>query len=902
MSSSTTTRKSSVRPWRKDSTKPLHNPLIPEEYLDIGTQRTIVSALFVAIQAYKLYDLFAGRQNASAYHSDIFFVIKFGLIEAIFLTILPVLRIPWLTFTNTITLALIVVLTGINLVLSVSSTLSASSIFLGIWKTFFDTELTISGKRVRSRDLFDSASHLSGRHTVHILPESTALFNPQLKSFCLENSYSEVFVPIRLNATEPIFIQLNSYDLDTHEMTVHNFTKKEIKKLRMHAAPERLDDPRLSYYALPVSQPGLYRVTKITDVSNLNIRLYRSDVLVSRCPSAFISSGMDADGTHRCVGDVDVPKISVDGVPPLKVKYSKSVKGIEKTISVQSVSPKFANAPQFPASGKQAFFWKNNESLAWAASQSVEVEMDTALGTTGDWVYYIEEVEDALGNVVNYTQIFNNHENPRLLYSKSLAYGFTVHPRPQISFKGCSPENPIKLRKGSTTRLPVVIKDVDISDGPFKVGIEHAPLEDSVDSNPEYGFVHNFTRLVDSITVKDSGMYKLQDFGGNFCKGTVLEPATCLVYVPPEPSIKVEFSSLEDKCAGPVGVTADISLSGSPPFIVNYRMIRDNVVIRNEYKTISQTREKLEFKPPSAGTYKYEFYRLGDDVYKNIELNDVQYSTDQTIRALASASFVQPDLKRKCCSGDTFDLQVKLSGIPPFKLNYEIIYGASKRTSYTKSGIAAHTLDITTPPLKQGGPYTVSLVSVEDSHGCLTSLNERDINIDVRRQRPAADFLPIDGSLKVKTLEGRTVGLPLKLSGEGPWEITYRYEKPDGTSVDKKITKRKSNGEFIHVNEKGIYSLLSVSDAYCPGDISGSKPLDISWVEKPRLSLVNSTLLAVEGANTYERRPICENEEDVLELGLTGEYCFIISFYYSNFFQDHHHSPFTTMLLAHDRT
>ena len=873
MSSSATTRRSSVRPWRKDSSTPLNNPLIPEEYLDIGTQRTIVSALFVAIQAYKIFDLVSRRQSTSALqdHSDIFFVIKFGFIEGAFLCLLPVLRIPWLTFTNTITLALVIILTFINLFLSVTSAFSISTIFLGIWKTFFDSELTMSGKRVRSRDLFDSHSHLSGRHTVQILPESTALFNPSLQSFCLENSYSEVFIPVRLNATEPIFIQLNSYDLTTQEKTVHNFTKKEIKKLKMINPPEKLQDPRLSYYALPVSKAGLYRITEIVDVSNLNIRLYRSDVLVSRCPSAFIYSGTDADGSHRCVGDVDVPKISVDGVPPLKVKYSKSVKGKETTITVQSVNPQNFSTSHFPASGKSTFFWKNNEPLSWASSQSVEIEMDTALSTTGDWVYYIDEVEDALGNVVNYTKIHHNRENPRLLYSKSLAYGFMVHPRPQISFKGCSPENPIKLRKGSSTRLPIIINEVDVNDGPFKAEFEHSPLEDSVDSNPQYSFSHNFTKLAGSISVKDSGMYKMLEFEGNYCKGTVLEPASCLVYVPPEPSIKVEFASVEDKCAGPVGVTADISLSGTPPFLVNYRMIRDNMIIKNEYKTISQTREKLEFKPSSAGQYKYEFYRLGDDVYKNIDLRGAEYSTEQTIRALAGASFVDADYKRKCCSGDSINFQVKLNGIPPFKLNYEIIYGASKRTSYSKTDITETSLSISTPPLKQGGPYTVSLVSVEDSHGCITTLNEKDINIDVRRQRPAAEFLPLDGSMQLKTLEGRNIGLPLKLSGEGPWDITYRHQKEDGTVVDKSSTMRRSNGEVIRVNEKGIYSLVSVKDAYCPGDVRGSKPFDISWVERPHLFVINSTLLEADGLN-FERRAICENDEDVLELGLTGAY------------------------------
>lgn len=871
MSSSSTTRKSATRPWRKESAKPLYNPLLPEEYLDIGTQRTLVTAAFVAIQAYKIFDLVARSRSTSigGEHSDIFFVVKYFVIESAFLLLLPVLRIPWLTFTNATTMALILLLTFVNLFLSVSSMLSVSAIFMAIWKSFFDSEFDISGKRVRSRDLFDSHSHLSGSHIVRILPESTALFNPTLDSFCLESSYSEVFVPIRLNATEPIFIQMDGYDLNTQELTVHNFTKKDIKKFAMPAAPEKLEDSRLSYYALPISKPGLYRITKITDKSQLNIRLYRSDVLVSRCPSAFISSGTETDGSHRCVGDVDVPRISVDGVPPLKVKYSKSVRGQEKTITVQSVNSESANTSHTPTAG-QGFYWKKGDSLSWASSQAVEIEMDTALSTTGEWIYYIDEVEDALGNVVSYTKKYNNREDPRVLFSKSLAYGFTVHSRPQISFKGCSPENPIKIRKGATARLPISIQGIDASEGPFRAEFEHSTLTDSFESDLQSNFHHNFTNLVDSLIAKDAGMYTMLDLEGQYCKGTVIEPATCLVYVPPEPSVVVKFESLEDKCAGSVGVVADLSLSGTPPFRVLYRTHKDGKLVNSGHKDIAQTREKIEFKPKDAGTYRYEFFSLSDNVYQSIGLGGPSFSTEQTVRALASASFVQPERKHKCCAGDSIDFSVNLHGLPPFKLDYEITHG-SKRTEYSVKDIQDTRLDLSTPALGHGGPYTISLVSVQDSHGCVTPLNEKDLNIDVRRQRPAAAFLPYDGSMSIKTLEGRGVGLPLKLSGEGPWDVTYRHTKPDGTTVERKETKRQSNGETIRVQDNGVYSLVSVRDAYCPGDVQKSEQFDVNWIERPQLSLVNSSLLFEANDNVYERRAICENEDDVLELGLSGK-------------------------------
>lgn len=877
-------RKSSIKPWRKEfAVKTGNEPLISEDYIDAGSQRLIATSIFVLIQAYKIWDIFFSHHwGPSGDYSNIFFLAKYLIMEGLFLSILPIFKIPWLTFNTHVTFLIFSILLILNFSLATISLSYISTIILGIWKTLFDREVSISGSRVRQRDVFDSSSHLSGKYIVQILPESTALLNPLKQSFCLEQTYSEISIPVRFNATNPVLIQLNRYDFNTMEISTTNYTKKQLKKLRIDTQIEKLNDNRISYYNLPINKPGLYRLAQVVDSSGLNIRLFRSDVIVPRCPSAYIFSGREKGNSHLCIGDVDLPKISVDGVPPLTVKYSKLVRNEETTYSVQSVNPENPMQQALRVS-KNGYYWNGQESLNWASTQSLEIEMDTALSKTGDWVYFINEVEDALGNVVDYNKIYNNRENPKLLFSKSLGYGFEVHQRPQISFKDCSSQKPLKLKRNGVASLNAFIT-ADSNSGPFEVKFEHLPLEDSTDSGSYYTFEKNFTNTLNQIQIKEAGIYKITSLQGQYCKGTVFEPSACLVYVPPEPAINVTFEDIEDKCAGPVGVTAEISLTGTPPFKVHYRTKKDGVVIKNQILPLSQTRETISFKPLEAGTYTYEFYRIDDSIYYNVDTRKQPgLSKNQVIKSLARAKF-QNTGKKQACSGDSIELPVEIYGDPPFKLNYEIFHGSSKKTRYSESDISTNKFIIKTPALTKGGIYTVSLVSIENSKGCVTNLKEPDAIIDVSRMRPTAGFVPINDKFAIKTLEGSTVRIPTKFSGQGPWTIVYSFVDENGKERKETATMNRSNGEFINVSNRGIYTIESVRGAYCPGEITKDNKFTVEWIDRPTLSVFSPegfNKMEKIGERHYRKQPICEQEEDVLELALAGAPPFTI--YYDIF-------------------
>jgi nucleoporin POM152 len=220
---------------------------------------------------------------------------------------------------------------------------------------------------------------------------------------------------------------------------------------------------------------------------------------------------------------------------------------------------------------------------------------------------------------------------------------------------------------------------------------------------------------------------------------------------------------------------------------------------------------------------------------------------------------------------------VKLAGSSPFKLTYEIVHDGSKRTEYAIKDIESDSVEIASPPFKSGGKYTIALVTVQDSNGCKTSLNAPEAIVEVRRQRPTAGFLSIDGSMNVKVLEGENIGLPLRLSGEGPWNVTYKYTATQNTSTKESIVEEttigidRPNGGLINVNREGQYTLSGVHDAYCPGEVKKSEVFHVNWFAKPGMSIVNTPAMSSIGNNVFERKAICEGDEDAIELSLKGK-------------------------------
>lgn len=701
---------------------------------------------------------------------------------------------------------------------------------------------------------------------------SSAKLNPDGKCYCLGPASPTVNIPIRVNGSTPLSIQIGRIDFKTSELFITDIKERETKRLIKGA--RRDDDPEILDINYTVKEPGLYRLHRIKDISGLDVKKYRSEALVVNCPQAKIVSAAST-AKDRCTGDLSDFSLSVEGLAPLKVKYARNIihptmRGKPTVFSVQSVQPENFESPFLGNSQKNKIQLVEEGAgvdISWANNQVVTIPLNESLASAGEWVYSVDEVEDACGNSISYSKALD--EGDRNFKQGGLVHAFSVHPRPRISFDSCGPHNPFDLAKGKTGSLPIRFEN-GYSDLPYNIQYTFteagsATLGETQSEGEQKDVIIKYNS--DTINVKSPGLYALKSVSSKFCSGDIMEPSTCTVITPPEPSLSMTHDEILDKCtASSIGLTIDLTLVGTPPFTLRYRIIKDNQVISKTPIRVDRTRHQLRFTPDEAGHYVYEFYSLDDKTYDGIQLDYKTLRAEQTVKPLAGANFLDSRIKKPCID-ESVEYKVKMIGTAPWKLNWDLIY-SGKKTRYTEENIMDSVYTIKTPQLTKGGKYSLALATVEDVNGCKIFL-ESEAQIDVRLARPTVRFAPVEGKMSILALEGKTVKLPLRMTGEGPWSVTVRNNAAPESKRDQTLTFRKQNAEMT-VSQATSYELLDVRDDYCPGVVEEkAKTFDVQWIPRPSLKIQTSPATTLEGSK-FVRNDVCEGDEDSIELNFTG--------------------------------
>jgi len=177
------------------------------------------------------------------------------------------------------------------------------------------------------------------------------------------------------------------------------------------------------------------------------------------------------------------------------------------------------------------------------------------------------------------------------------------------------------------------------------------------------------------------------------------------------------------------------------------------------------------------------------------------------------------------------------------------------------------------PAFDVAGQHVVSLVNITDANGCTKELEARDYTVDVRRDRPTAFFLTDNEPVRtVEVTEGSSVKLPIGLTGEGPWTVSYYNVEAGERSL---VTRRFDNANAeIEVRNVGHYDLLRVDDAICRGDVLKPQFL-VKWLDKPSLSIPKDQAVDI-GRNIFERTAVCQHASDSIDIEFNGSgpfYC-----------------------------
>lgn len=823
-------------------------PVISVQILDAATQRIYVAVAYALLSIWRLYDWWNVRDELE---STWYFLKWLGL-DAVFFVAVPGLRIPWLEWSFSTSAGLILLHVVADAMLMFHIPIPVTSWLAALVKVFYNREISISERRVNPADILHNSSLILGKQIIHILPEGSAMLNPDQKAFCLDEKHRTIDLPIRINQTTPILIELLRTDPETSTsevLTINSRQAKLLKKSAEKAAKLNPEDPRVLMY--PIKKTGIYQLEKVVDESKLEVQRRRMDVLVPECPRAIVTT----EQPEKCLGDLSEVFLDVIGIPPFSVKYSKQVNYRESSSSSQSIHPADVISPLRNRDTSHALMSVTDKGdLTWARIRSMKVPINEQLGESGEWSYRIEEVYDGLGNAVFY------EEKGR---TKDTEQKFSVHNRPVLSLAECDSDTMLKVAKEDSIELPVLLNFPQPPDTFRPIFLNYSFVPEENLEAPRQDRTYKMSKAYQRPRVRQPGRYTLNSVASEHCSGVVSEPSSCLLINPPEPDLRIKAENISDQCAGrPIGLSVDLDMIGTPPFRLLYSTSKDGVV-QPRWITIDGLRRQMDLRPKEAGFYTYRFLEIKDAVYDSISLKPKELVLTQDVRPPANVVFKSLE-RRTACLDDQISVDLGLLGDAPWTVEYDIVHNGQRKGSTAQSD--QNQVQIITPKLSRGGEHSIVFRGVQDKSRCRTSLNEQ-IKIDVRPERPRAAFGLNGRERSASVLEGEWVGLPLRLQGIAPWKVEYVREG-DSEGKIRQQTVHDPNA-ILRVNEAGVFKLVNVHDT-CPGTVDATANIfSVSWIARPAMTLIGTGLTA-EGKQQYRKEAICLGDEDTVSLELKG--------------------------------
>ncbi|CAI4048380.1 Pom152p SKDI_13G2590 [Saccharomyces kudriavzevii IFO 1802] len=870
-------------------------PLISTDVLEISKQRTFAVILFLMIQCYKIYDLVILKSGLPLtgllfknYRFN--FVSKYFIIESLFLYVLPSFNIPKLIFRPWMVYLQILTMTALNIFISSDRELILISLIMTTWRKLHTKELSVTGTSIDHRRIVDSSAHFKGALTIKILPENTAMFNPLHESYCLPMDtnlfkFNSVDVPIRINSTEEIdYIELEYRDLYTNVAEQRSLTKKDFKvinnpKILLKKENTVLktnkkdfeEDSTIRYLSLTLNDIGFYQIKKIVDSKKLNLKIYQSHLIVSYCPSASITGTGSND---RCIGDSDNVSLEIQGVPPMRLAYSKIVNGQAFSYVDSSLQPEYFESPLQSSKPKQSFTQDELNDLKWGRNQPVNINLDSSITQDGKYAYKIDKLIDGLGNVVDFTDF------PEELKKRhGLSYDFNVHGIPRAAL-----EERFDSKSPTKRSIAIVLEEIKswASDIPYVISLSYVDAQDKSKKDM------NIT--TDSLTkvfqADLPGTYNLEYVESKFCSGVIVGKSNVIVTMPVAPTMEVKSFPILDQCVGQVGLNFELSFTGAPPYYYNTKIYKLENGERKLYDakryTSEGTRNHFSYSPSKEGNYEIVFDNVSNKLFTEpIKLEPVRDYTFKTSMRVKPSAALKLHHDLKLCLGDHSSVPVALKGQGPFTLTYDIIETfSSKRNTFEVEDIKINEYVIKTPDFTTGGDYILSLVSIKDSSGCLVGLSQPDARIKVRRDIPSATFNFFEPVKEVKIKHGSVTEIPLKLSGEGPFAVKFKHMDYNGKVLKEFENKfQNSYKPALRVTREGLYQLVDMRDSSCQGKITNENSVyNVSFLERPSFAVQNNHHVNRLTSNLFAKEDVCQGMEGTVDLALFGSPPFVLEY------------------------
>ncbi|GAA5923031.1 hypothetical protein JCM1841_000288 [Sporobolomyces salmonicolor] len=648
--------------------------------------------------------------------------------------------------------------------------------------------------------------------------------------------------------------------------------------------------PSESLYYLPISAIGSVRLDSVLDTDGHSIKIRRKrapgkiegfeEAKILRCPRA----GFDLEGgereQHRCLIAEGVAEsfplvLTVSGVAPLKVRWHSREgdpeKGLRKDESLDGI-----------VGSSSASINKMDE--------LIRVPMNVSLTNPGRTTYRLDSVVDSFGNEVSYSATSAQH----LLEGTVDSHSVVVHRPPEVVFVGeCGRGEDVQLLHGRKKKLQIQLSAIDqeLDDRHHQQLVLHGHGQKKkhealgtveLKFTPE-GEGKGWVREIEAMGAKvemevdKPGTYEIVGVRSKWCGGAVLVPNACTLVLQPLPTLSTSFSPIVDVCGSELGLISTLHLIGTPPFVVHYTLTRlsgpGSPRASRHTKRVLHSRDELRIEP-GPGEWEYRFTRIEDRHYRDVAVPaQGEYARRQKVPEVAVAEWRNAERGKTVhsCEGESVQVEVELKGAAPWDLEYSVVgQPAQLLEGITKS---PHTIEVDIPKqiAQQGGQFSLSLETVKDGNGCKRPLTASDLVVEVRRTKPTARFHGAEGARSIVLREGDTAKIPLRLTGEGPWEITYLPPSRSGTPLSP--LQFRADHPNVDINVRGAlpgtYKLVSVRDRFCPGDVFETE-WDVKTLPRPTLSLAEDAGSLVRNGSIV-RKGVCENAVDSVGVLFDGK-------------------------------
>ena len=883
--------------------------LVPSHILDHASQRIFIVSLFILIQCWKIYDVILLHTEAPSTGevltslNNFSFVLKYAFIDGLFLWLLPIFNVQYLTFSPFKTLLMTILLNGITIVLGSSLTLPfLSSVVLPIWNMVSNKrELTLAGDSIRPSNVIDMDSHFKGKITIQYLPDSSAKFNPfHYDKMCLEPNDRQVLdMPIEFNTTTELgFLQLQHIS-PANEIKYINFTGSSLNKLLRkdcsHLASKKeykRDDTRIFYLEVPIKEAGSYKLSKVTDIKNINIRTYKSEFMISYCPNAKFTypSGFDPKKNYKCLpsatneDSIQVPLVNAFGVGPMHLEFiinsnGKFYKSLNATIGA---------APEQHSGKSKDLSWLGTQTITRNSLEQEILHFPTILNDAneGTLEFQLIEITDYLGNKKRY--------NPSSK-DKDVWFNYEIKMAPKVGIKQFDASS--NLLVNGTKKLEITgLNRLKSSDFPLTVDMTYTNKEDELLSA-------TFSKLLRSesdaqyFVVDKPGIYKLVGAKTRFCDCQLLPSTEIDVKLVQPPTVHISATPVIDKCLGTTGYTFDLDLSGKPPFQLQYHVYKNqsNVLrpVHNERGATARMLKTFEnkysfkFSPQAEGNFVIVFNDLKDVNYnsKPVLLDEANFTYLTYFKHVSRVSFFKQgaNLRKtlKTCFGATTKIPLYFKGNGPFSFEYDIIdIATNERVVDTVKVTSVDSYEIETPKKASGREFQIKLSKITDKFSCAAVIDPEETFIV--KSSPAIPKVQIKTAKMLQIVEGDIVNIPLDFSPPigRTNSIKLEYKFADLHDQFNFKTRTLLDATELKVKDEGRYSLESFESDGCPGTIDNKdKTVTVTYFPRPNISVSCTNVLKQhKEASLTHLNSVCQNCQNVVKLKLEGAKPFIVDY------------------------